>query len=191
MPRAVVLVEGESDRNAVETLAARLGRDLAAEGVEVLAIGGAGNVRRFLATFGPDGEAARLAGLCDAREERAWARAVEETGLGPAATRAELERLGFFVCEADLEDELIRALGPPAVERLLERQNELGLFRSFQQQPAQRERPVEAQLRRFLGTRRGRKIAYGALLVQSLPLERVPRPLAGVLAHVRPLSAPT
>src|SRR5207253_2012249 len=39
--RAVVLVEGRSDEIAIRTLAARRGRDLAAEGVSVLAVGGA------------------------------------------------------------------------------------------------------------------------------------------------------
>jgi predicted ATP-dependent endonuclease of OLD family len=37
----VVLVEGLSDRHAVEALARRRGRDLVAEGVEVVAPGGA------------------------------------------------------------------------------------------------------------------------------------------------------
>ena len=31
-----------------------------------------------------------------------------------------MEALGFFVCDADLEDELIRALGVATVERLIE-----------------------------------------------------------------------
>ena len=41
----LVLVEGESDRIAITCLAERLGRDLAAEGVEVVALGGATNLR--------------------------------------------------------------------------------------------------------------------------------------------------
>jgi len=41
----VVLVEGERDKAAVETLADRRGRDLAAEGVEVVAMGGVIGVR--------------------------------------------------------------------------------------------------------------------------------------------------
>jgi hypothetical protein len=40
-PRAVVLVEGLSDRCAVEALAERRGRDLRAERVSVVPIGGA------------------------------------------------------------------------------------------------------------------------------------------------------
>ena len=98
--------------------------------------------------------------------------------------RDDMESLGFFVCVADLEDELIRALGAPVVEKLLAAQGEIGSFRTFQKQAAQRERTSEGQLRRFLGTRSGRKIRYGRLLVDALDLMQVPRPLDGVLAHV-------
>jgi hypothetical protein len=96
-----------------------------------------------------------------------------------------MERLGFYVCVADLEDELIRSLGPAAVERVIDTKGELEPFRSFQNQPAWRERTHEAQLRRFFGTHGGRKIESAALLVDALDLDRVPRPLDLVLAHVK------
>jgi hypothetical protein len=176
-PRAVVLVEGVSDQLAVEALAARLGRDLAAEGVAVVAIGGAGNIRRALDALLP--RAPRVAGLCDAGQEGDFRHAIERAGLG-----SELERAGFYVCHADLEDELIRCLGAARVVRIVEGQGELGRFRTFQQQPAQRARSIEAQLRRFMGTRGGRKIQYAPVLVGALDLARVPRPLDRVLAHV-------
>jgi hypothetical protein len=92
--------------------------------------------------------------------------------------------LGFHVCVADLEDELIRCLGPAAVERVVERQGELGSFRTFQRQPAQRERSLHDQLRRFLGTRSGRKGRYARLLVDALDLSRVPGPLDRLLAQL-------
>ena len=176
-PSAVVLVEGVSDQLAVEALAARRGRDLAAEGVGVVPIGGAGNIRRFLETLIPQG--IRLAGLCDAGEEDDFRLAVERAGLG-----SELGQAGFYVCDADLEDELIRCLGAAHVERIVEAQGELARFRTFQNQPAQRSRSIEAQLRRFMGTRGGRKIQYAPVLVDALDLARVPRPLDGVLTHV-------
>jgi predicted ATP-dependent endonuclease of OLD family len=47
-PRTVVLVEGASDQRALEALAERRGRDLAAEGVSVVPIGGSKNIGRFL-----------------------------------------------------------------------------------------------------------------------------------------------
>ena|SRR5436190_4304842 len=182
--RAIVLVEGFSDQIAVETLAARRGRDLADESVAVVPIGGAQAVSQFLRRFGPRGSNATLAGLCDAGEETIFRRSLERAGLGANLTRAEMERLGFFVCNADLEDELIRALGTAGVQTVLEREGDLEAFRTFQRQPAWRERPVERQLRRFMGSAGRRKLRYARLLVEALDPEAVPRPLEGVLAHV-------
>jgi hypothetical protein len=179
-----VLVEGLSDKRALEALAERRGRNLDAEGVSIVAIGGATNIRRFLERFGPNGLRLRLAGLCDAAEEGAYRRGLERTGFGADLTRSDMERLGFFVCEADLEDELIRCLGPAAVERVIQAQGELGLFRTFQKQPEWRGRTTEDQLRRFFGTFRGRKIQSAAALVGALDLARVPVPLDGVLSHL-------
>jgi hypothetical protein len=95
-----------------------------------------------------------------------------------------MERLGFFVCDADLEDELIRAARPSVVEEVLEAQGDLGPFRTFQRQPAWRGRPHAEQLRRFVGTHSGRKIQMGAMLVDAVDLARMPRPLDLVLTHV-------
>jgi hypothetical protein len=95
-----------------------------------------------------------------------------------------MEALGFYVCVSDLEDELIRSLGPASVEQVIDAQGELGSFRTFQKQPAQRGRAIEQQLRRFMGTRSGRKFLYARLLVDALDLARVPQPLDHVLAHV-------
>ncbi len=182
--RTVVLVEGTSDQVALEALAARRGRNLAADGVSIVAMGGATNVGRFLDRYGPWGFDVGLAGLCDAAEEGAFRRGLERAGLGTDLTRATMEALGFYVCVADLEDELIRSLGAVAVEQIVGAQGELGSFRTLQQQPAQRGLTVEAQLRRFMGTRGGRKIHYARLLVDALDLTRVPRPLDRLLAHI-------
>ena len=182
--RTVVLVEGISDQRAVEALALRRGRDFAAEGVAVVPMGGATTIRRFLDVFGPRGLGLRLAGLCDAAEEGRFRRGLERAGFGADLTREDMESLGFYVCVADLEDELIRALGTATVEAVVEAQGELGAFRRFQRQPAQQGRAVEAHLRRFMGTRSGRKIQYASLLVNALHRTRVPRPLDRVLAHV-------
>jgi hypothetical protein len=186
--RAVVLVEGVSDQLALQALARRRGRKLDAEGVSIVPMGGATNIRTFLNRYGPHGLDVRLAGLCDAAEEGNFRRALERVGLGPDLTRADMERLGFYVCVADLEDELIRALGVTAVERVIEAQSELQAFRTFQREPQWRARRAEDQLRRFLGTHRGRKIQTAALLVEALDLARVPRPLDGVLDSVSPVS---
>jgi len=104
--RAAILVEGTSDQLAVEALARRRGRDLEAEGVTVVAMGGYGNLPRLLERYGD----LRLAGLYDAGEERHVLRA-----LG-CSEREELERAGFFACTRDLEDELTRAVGPDGMD---------------------------------------------------------------------------
>jgi hypothetical protein len=184
-PRTVVLVEGVSDQVALEAVAARRGRDLAAERVAVVPMGGARNIRHFLERFGPRGLDLRLAGLCDAGEEGDFRRGLEWAGLGSDLGRADLEARGFFVCVADLEDELIRCLGAAAVERVVEAQGEGGSFRTFQRQPAWRGRSPQEQLRRFIGTHSGRKARYARLLAGALDPASVPRPLDRLLAHVR------
>jgi hypothetical protein len=126
----------------------------------------------------------RLAGLCDAGEERVFRRSLERAGFGSQLTRREMERLGFYVCVADLEDELIRALGVSAVEAVLQAQGDLGPFRTFQKQPAWRGEAVERQLRRFMGSADRRKLRYAKSLVDALDPDNVPRALDGVLAHI-------
>jgi hypothetical protein len=179
-----VLVEGLSDQRAIETLAARCGRDLRAEGVSVVAMGGAKSIGTYLTRFGRDGLDLDVAGLCDAREEADFRRGLERAGFAADLDRDGMEQLGFFVCVVDLEDELIRALGVAVVERIVADEGELRSFRTLQKQPAQQGRSVAAQLRRFMGTRSGRKLRYAGLLVDALDLDRVPRPLARLLAHV-------
>jgi Overcoming lysogenization defect protein-like, TOPRIM domain len=182
--RAVVLVEGISDQNALEALAGRRGRNLDSEGISVVPIGGAQAIGTFLDLFGPRGLGVRLAGLCDAGEESDFRRGLERAGFGSLLTRADMEALGFYACVADLEDELIRALGAASVEQIVDAQGELGSFRTLQKQPAWRGRSNEEQLRRFMGSGGSRKIRYARLLVEALDLTRVPRPLDLVLVHV-------
>jgi OLD-like protein len=155
--KTVVLVEGISDRIALETLARRRGRTL-----DVVDIGGAHAIRRFLARYAD----MRVVGLCDAGERNVFARAgIEE----------------FEVCAADLEDELIRALGPERVEEALEARDRAAL-RTFQLQPQWRGRPLHDQLRRFLCSSDNRKLRYVPVLV-ALAVDEgsVPRPLEAVL----------
>ena len=183
--RAAILVEGWSDQAAVEALALRRGHDLRAEGIVVVPIGGATNVERFVRALGPHGLGLRLAGLCDVAELQHVRRALVRAGVGASGAARSADHDGFHACDADLEDELIRALGTATVERVLDGERELASFRRFQGQPAQRGRELHAQLRRFLGTRAGRKVRYGALLVNALDLDRVPRALDRVLADVQ------
>ncbi len=174
----LVLVEGISDQIAVETAAAARGRDLDAERVVVVPIGGAHAIARFLATSGPAGDGrVRLTGLCDLPEEQLFRRGLD------AATG--VEHLGVFVCVADLEDELIRAVGTAGVEALFDAQGDLGSLRSLQRQPAWRDRDSGAQLRRFLGAGARRKLRYARLLVEAAAArDALPRPLDALLAAV-------
>jgi hypothetical protein len=171
--RTAVLLEGPSDAAAVDALADRRGRDLRAEGVCVLPMGGAMSVGHFARLLGPTGLGLHLTGLCDEREGRYYARALEPTDAA---------RPAFFVCSADLEDELIRALGVTRVEELVEEEGDLRALRTFLRQPAQQDRTSQQQLRRFLGTKKGRKIRYGRVLVEALDPDRVPAPLDDLFA---------
>jgi hypothetical protein len=162
---AVVLVEGITDRIALEAAALRLGRDLAADGIEVVPIGGAQAVGRAFARY----EGERVVGLCDAGEER-WFRRV----LGAAV----------HVCVEDLEDELVRAVGAPGVERVLGAGGDLASFRTFQAQLVWRGRPPESQLRRWFHASSRRPVRYIPRLLEALEPEEIPPPLAGVLAAV-------
>ena len=182
--RRVVLVEGVSDAAAVRQLAALRGRDLDDERICVIPMGGATNIRRFLELLGPPGLGVPVTGLCDVGEERFFQRAAEHAGLAARADRTAMESLGFFTCDADLEDELIRSLGIAAVESVIDGLGDLDAFRTFQNQPAQRDRPIERQMRRFMGTLRGRKERYAGSLADALDPDRVPRPLHLLLEHL-------
>ncbi|MER8258825.1 TOPRIM nucleotidyl transferase/hydrolase domain-containing protein [Streptomyces sp. N1] len=173
--RTAVLLEGLSDLAAVETLAARQGRDLAAEGVCVVQMAGAMNVGRYALTLGPPGLGLRLTGLCDIRE-----RPFYERGFARAGAPAD----AVFACSADLEDELVRALGTARVEELVHAEGDDRAWQTFLRQPAQLGRPRPQQLRRFLGTKKGRKIRYGHLLVEALGPGQVPAPLTDLFASL-------
>jgi hypothetical protein len=179
----VVLVEGGSDKAAVEVLAARRGEVLGGTGLQVVAMGGATSIGHFLALLGPHGIGARLTGLCDAGQDGYVRRALAQAGLGSGTSGTSLQALGFYVCTADLEDELIRAVGAGAVEQIIHSQGELRSLRTFQRQPAQQGRTAAEQLHRFMGTRSGRKAQYARLLAAALDLDHLPRPLEGVLTH--------
>ena len=155
----VVLVEGVTDRSALEAVARKLGLDLG--GVEIVPIGGAQAIRLVAAQY----EAERVVGLCDVGEER-WFRRV----LGDAT----------YVCDKDLEDELIRGLGVDRVQEVVAAQGELETFRSFQQQLYWRGRPAEQQLRRWLQNG-GRHHRYPPLLVEAMEPSEIPAPLVGIL----------
>jgi len=181
--RSAILVEGWSDQAAVDAWAESLTVDLASRGVAVIPIGGITNFGKFASALATSGLGLRLSGLYDASEESLTLRSLAREGLVRDLTRTSAEEAGFFCCDIDLEDELIRALGTDAVEELLDAQGELASFRRFQSQPAQKMRDTHSQMKRFMGTRAGRKIRYGSLLVSALTPARVPLPLRQVLSR--------
>jgi hypothetical protein len=156
----VVLVEGESDRIALQTLASRMGLRMP----QVRVVGGSKGARRAAAEL----EGTVLVGLVDQGERSDFERVLDTV----------------FVCDPDLEAEFVRALGVDGVEAVIAEQGELESFRSLQRQPFQRDRPAEAQLARFFGGRSGNKARYARLLAEAVPLDRVPPPLAALLDAV-------
>jgi hypothetical protein len=180
----VVLVEGLSDQIALEVLAERQGRALRADGTFVVPTGGVTNFARFLAIFGPGGRDVRLAGLYDSPSEDEIRRSLETAGVSQGDGTARLESFRFYGCVTDLEDEMIRALGSRQVEHVVAAESDLGSFRRLQRMPFHRQRSLDEQLHRFIGTHSGRKYRYARSLALSLDLSNLPKPLAGLLEHL-------
>ena len=186
--RTLVLVEGESDKLALTTLAQRLGIDLDAGRAKTIAMGGATNIRYFANLLKSYRHTVNIAGLYDVKEERHFRRALEQAKFGSDLSRSRLETLGFYVCDVDLEDELIRAVGIDVVLEVADEEGELSSFRTFQRQPDWRDRDDEAQLRRWIRTKSHRNTRYAKLLINIMDLDRVPAPLGGLLAHISQVS---
>ena len=126
----------------------------------------------------------RLAGLCDAGEERDFGRALEQAGLGSNLTRGadgEARLLRLRCRSRGRADPRARSSGSrETFSRETETSRPSGPSRS---NPSGRVGRPRSQLRRFFGSSAG-KIKYARLLVEALDLARVPRPLDGVLTHV-------
>lgn len=178
----IVLVEGITDQIALERLATRTGVDLVGEGVVIAPMGGAHAIDTFLGAIGRvAGRRAGVSGVCDRREATVFRSALTRAGLGPVADDDDLVRLGFHVCDADLEDELIRAVGADDVVRLLEDHGDLGAFRTLQKQAAWVGRPLEEQLHRFLRSKARRMHRYAGAMVDAVDAGSLPAPLIGAL----------
>jgi hypothetical protein len=156
--RLVIAVEGASDKVVLESISRRLGRDLATEGVTIEAIGGAHAIRRFVAELGSD---VAVRGLCDQKEQHLFRRVLNDV----------------YVCLPDLEGELIRALGVERMLEIIDRNS----FATMRREPAQRDRPIELQLHRWLRSSSSRYHRYLPVLADALDLDRVPAPLLEVL----------
>lgn len=167
MPVSRLFVEGRSDVAAVSALARARGVDLAH--VEIVSLEGITNVRRELRAH-RDG--ARTAVLCDTGETGFVTRTlVADDGL-------DLPPVQLFVCDRDLEDELIRALGAGRALAVVRLADIGDSFDRMSRQPQWRDEPLAAQLRRFAGAGAGRKELLARAWAEALPAAAVPTPLA-------------
>ena len=160
----VILVEGASDKAAVEAVAGRHGRRLAAEGTVVVAMGGAHAVGRVADRLA-DRPELRVTGLCDRGEASFFAAASIE----------------FHSCDADLEDELIRCVDRSELERLLAAEGDLAAFRTLQKQGPWRDRSFPEQMHRWLRAGAQRNLRYAHLIPLTADVDRLPPPLVAVL----------
>ena len=108
----------------------------------------------------------------------------ETSDLEKGLDRVGLSRDGFFTLDPDLEGEMIRAVGPGAVEAIFEEQGELRGFRTMQNQPHWRGKPIEEQIHRFLRVKSRRNIRYGTLLAEAVDIDRIPEPLRDLIDFV-------
>lgn len=179
----LVLVEGRSDAAAVLALADLLGCNLGLRHIQISAAGGVANFSQVLVNFVRMHPNADVCGMYDIADEWHVRRALTAAAI-PIDAHVSPESVGFFACDADLEDELIRALGAESVERVLDAQGELASFRRFQAMPQHRHSTMHRQLHRFLGTRATRKIRCARFLVEKLDPARLPGPLVGLAASL-------
>jgi hypothetical protein len=184
--RTIIVVEGVTDQLALTLAARRAGRNFEADGVNVVPIHGAHAMSRFLRQVAVDEPEARLAGLYDMGEERVIRTALERGGFGATLDHRQLERLGFFACDADLEEELIRATGEANLSRLIEREGDAQPWHRFRSQSAWRGRPVDQQFHRFIRSVSERNSRYIRAMVETIDPSRLPRPLRLLLDHVEP-----
>lgn len=114
----VVLVEGAADRIILQRVAEVLDKDLDRIGASLVEMGGAGDVGYVLTLFGRKGFDVPLSVLIDFD-------AVSDTAKSYGVSEDALEDSAVFVCNKDLEDEYVAALGAEAVWTAIE---ESGLF---------------------------------------------------------------
>lgn len=184
--RAIVLVEGVTDELALTLAAARLGRDLRAEGTAVIPTNGAHAVARFLRRLSAEEPGSILAGLYDEGEEDVIRAALVQAGRESSLDHDRLERAGFFACSTDLEDELTRAAGETVIARLIEREGDSQPWHTFSEQQAWKGRPMDQQFRRFIRSISERNSRYIRAIVETIDPSRLPRPLVLLLDYVKP-----
>jgi predicted ATPase len=173
----VILLEGYSDLLAVRVLARALDVDLDARGVSLLSLDGADSIVHYLSLFGPAGLGLTLRGLCDADHEETWRARLQDAGI-EATERAAMNAVGFQVADADLEEELIDALGTQRVSELIEEENAEQAFTNFAQQAATAGLSLAEQQHDFLHKK---NVRWAPVLAADLSAGDVPQPIRDLL----------
>jgi len=181
--RTVILVEGVSDKLALEAAAELSGVSLDGKGVSIVSVDGGNTLRMYLRLFGGEGFGLDLVGMCDEDKEGVWQRDLSDAGYGDVPDRAAMEHLHFYVACQDLEDELVRALGDQETEECIREQGDSTKLSKFSGQPKQAGKSRHDQLRAFLQVR-DRKARYAPLLVDRLTEAALPDVLRKVLSNV-------
>ncbi|WP_422933111.1 hypothetical protein [Sinomonas sp. P47F7] len=171
---ALVLLEGVSDVAAVRVLASARGVD--PQRIDLVDMGGVTNVRHALTEATRRRPEADVVGLCDAGEAHFVIKALRAVGY-PVRDASDLPAYGFFVCQSDLEDELIRALGTARTMAVVEKLGLSAKLATLRQQPAWQGRPLAHQLHRFCGVASGRKELLAGELAAALAPGEEPGPL--------------
>ena len=177
--RTVIFAEGPSDYLALHAAADVLSVDLDARGAAVVSLQGASLLSIYLTLLGPNGLDLSLCGLCDLDAESEWRAKLQAVGLN-ATSRAALNSQGFYVCDIDLEDELIRAHGSTAVQSIIALEGEARKFSAFASQLPNRSLTLSEQLTEFV---RKSKTRWSPKLVSELSAASMPSPLRDVLAN--------
>ncbi|WP_374929567.1 hypothetical protein [Kytococcus sedentarius] len=180
--RTIVLLEGVSDVAAVRALMATAGIDPAP--VELVSTDGVTNMGRVLKEVRLLRGDVDVVGLCDQAESDVVVRALQQDGL-PVQDASDLPVYGFFVCEPDLEGELIRAHGAQRAREVLVEAGLGGKLEALQRQDAWVGRPLEEQLHRFCGVASGRKERAAGILAGALGADEVPEQMAMLLDRLR------
>ncbi len=176
-----MLLEGVSDVAAIRAVARLCAVDLRT--VTLANLHGVTNVYRVLVQLHRDAPDTEILGLCDIGEVRFVQRALAAIGR-PVRDVTDLPAYGFFVCRADLEEELIRALGTSRTVDVVER---IGLgpkLAGLRRQPAWLDRPLDEQLHRFCGVASGRKELLAGELAAALTPDQIPEPLRMLLERI-------
>jgi hypothetical protein len=176
----VVFVEGFSDLLAVRACASTLDIDLDARGVSLISLEGADILQHYLSLLGPSGLNVRMRGLCDLDKEARWTALLTVAGIS-INSRSDLNAAGFHVAEADLEEELVKALGITDTERVISEAGLTNRLEGFEKQPTNAGLSREDLLTAFAGTL---KIKLAPLLASEIPASDIPGPIKALLEGI-------